>query len=80
MNREDCKMKSFSTKLLLAVAGVALLAGPALAQRPHHQAAQQLQDSWTGSTAESVGIYPNGASRSGSAYSRDSGAEDNVIR
>jgi hypothetical protein len=74
-------MKSINTKLALSALAVAMLATPALAQGSrHYQAAPQLQDSWSNSQANSGGTYPNGASRSGSAYSLESGAEFNVIR
>ena len=74
-------MKSINTKLALSALAVAMLATPALAQGSRHVARQpQLQDSWSSSQANPAGTYPNGASRSGSVYSRESGADDNVIR
>ena len=33
-----------------------------------------------GRAPSDVGTYPNGATKSGSAYSRESGAQDNLIR
>jgi hypothetical protein len=73
-------MKSLTTKLVLSALGVALLATPAFAQK-HHATYQGLQNSTVGSAPTSdVGTYPNGATRSGSVYSRESGADDNVIR
>jgi len=68
-------MKTISAKLALSALAVAMLATPALAASKHHPAAayQGLQNS-------DVGTYPNGATRSGSAYSLESGAADNVIR
>ena len=74
-------MKSLSTKLVLSALGVALLATPAFAAK-HHASYQGLQNSAAGTPAPTtdVGTYPNGATRTGSAYSRDSGADDNVIR
>jgi hypothetical protein len=81
---ENTKMKSINVKLALSALAVAMLATPALAQHSrHHQPApqqRQLQDSWNNSQANPVGTYPNGATRSGSVYSRESGADDNVIR
>jgi hypothetical protein len=71
-------MKSLNTKLVLSVLGVALLATPALAQK-HHASYRGLQNS-VGSAPTDVGTYPNGATRSGGVYSRESGADDNVIR
>jgi hypothetical protein len=68
-------MKSLNTKLLLSALGIALLATPAFAQRPY-------QHTWASQSGyqNPVGVYPNGASRSGSAESVESGAEFNVIR
>jgi hypothetical protein len=73
-------MKSLSTKLVLSALGVALLATPAFAAKHHPASYRGLQNSTVGSAPADVGTYPNGATRSGSAYSRESGAEDNVIR
>jgi hypothetical protein len=75
-------MKSISTKLVLSALGVALLATPAFAAKHHQASYQGLQDSAASAPAPTgdVGTYPNGATRSGSAYSRESGADDNVIR
>ncbi len=71
-------MKLFHAKLALAAIGIALVATPALAQRPHHwtqnQAPQyrdQVNDAGYGPNFG----YPNPITRSGSAASRDSGAE-----
>jgi hypothetical protein len=74
-------MKSFSTKLILSALGVGLLATPAFAAKHHQASYQGLQNSAAGAPASvDVGTYPNGATRSGSVYSRESGADDNVIR
>ena len=74
-------MKSLSTKLILSALGVALLATPAFAAKHHQASYQGLQNSAAGTAPTTdVGTYPNGATRSGSAYSRESGADDNVIR
>lgn len=67
-------MKSLNTKLLLSALGIALLATPAFAQRPYHHVQSEY------GYQNSVGVYPNGASRSGSAESVESGAEFNVVR
>ena len=72
-------MKSLSTKLVLSALGVALLATPAFAQKRHPASYQGLQNS-AASAPTDIGTYPNGATRSGSAYSRESGADDNVVR
>ena len=72
-------MKSLNTKLVLSALGIALLATPAFAAK-HHQASYQGLQNSAASAPTNVGTYPNGATRSGSAYSRESGAEDNVIR
>ena len=75
-------MKSLSTKLVLSALGVALLATPAFAAKHHPASYQGLQNSTAGAPAPTtdVGTYPNGATRTGSAYSRESGADDNVVR
>jgi hypothetical protein len=75
-------MKSLSTKLVLSALGVALLATPAFAAKHRQASYQGLQNSTAGAPAPStdVGTYPNGAIRGGSVYSRESGADDNVIR
>jgi hypothetical protein len=81
-------MKSLNTKLALSAVAVAMLATPALAQGSrHYQTASQHQlqdsanqDTWSNNQANPVGTYPNGALRSGSVYSRESGADENVIR
>jgi len=73
-------MKSLNTKLVLSALGIALLATPAFAAKHHQASYQGLQNSAAGIAPTSVGTYPNGASRSGSVYSRESGADDNVIR
>jgi hypothetical protein len=73
-------MKSINTKLVLSAIGIALLATPAFAakQKTSYQGLQNSASSYNAQT--DVGTYPNGSLRSGSAASRDSGADDNVIR
>ena len=73
-------MKTISTKLALSALAIAMLATPALAAGKHHPAAayQGLQNSAVGQT--DVGTYPNFSTRTGSAWSLESGAADNVIR
>jgi hypothetical protein len=75
-------MKSLNTKLVLSALGIALLATPAFAAKHKTSTSYEgLQNSVQSyAPANSVGTYPNGAQNSGSAYSRESGAEDNVIR
>ena len=74
-------MKSLSTKLVLSALGVALLATPAFAAKHHPASYHGLQNSAASVPAPTdIGTYPNGATRSGSVYSRESGANDNVIR
>jgi hypothetical protein len=70
-------MKSLNTKLVLSALGIALLATPAFAAK-QKTSYQGLQDSASSQT--DVGTYPNGALSSGSAYSRENGNQDNVIR
>jgi len=64
-------MKSLNTKLVLSALGIAMLATPAFAQRPHHQHAQQQMQYQV--PENSVGGYPNPVVRSGSEQSRESG-------
>ena len=64
-------MKSFTSKLLLSAMAVAIVATPALAQRPHRPAPLQQQ-------VNPVGTYPNPVTRSGSEQSIQSGAAFNV--
>jgi hypothetical protein len=79
-------MKTFNTTLVLSAVAVAVLATPAFAQQTRRQpvapysAYEGLQNSAAGAPNTYVGTYPNGAIRSGSVYSRESGADDNVIR
>jgi hypothetical protein len=62
-------MKTIHTKLALAAVGIAMLATPALAQRPHHQVQQQYQAAPTNDTA----TYPNPAERTGSGEQQRDG-------
>jgi hypothetical protein len=64
----------FYTKLILSALGIALLATPALAQRPvrHMQYPSQTQ------IQVPVGTYPNPVARSGSAEQAESGAAFNT--
>ncbi len=73
-------MKSFNSKLVISAVGVALLATPALAQRPHRhftppQAQSELRDAWPGQANANTGFatYPNPVVHSGSALSHDMG-------
>jgi hypothetical protein len=73
-------MKSINTKLVLSALGIALLATPALAakQKTSYRGLQDSASSYNAPT--DVGTYPNGALNSGSAYSRENGNQDNVVR
>jgi len=75
-------MKLLNSKLILSAIGAALLATPALAQGQHPKQTSQQQwgNVYNSAAPTTVGTYPNGAIRSGSVYSRESGADDNVIR
>ena len=76
-------MKSLNTKLVLSALGIALLATPAFAakQKTSYQGLQNSASSYNAQNAQTdVGTYPNGALSSGSAYSRENGNQDNVIR
>jgi hypothetical protein len=63
-------MKALNTKLALAAVGIAMLATPALAQKPRHQAQQQQYQT---APTNDIG-YPNPVGRTGSEEQRDSGA------
>jgi hypothetical protein len=65
-------MKSLTSKLLLSALGIALVATPALAQRPHRHAPPQHASLYP------VPTYPNPVTRSGSAESVESGAAFNL--
>jgi hypothetical protein len=74
-------MKSLKMKLALSAVAIAMLATPALAQRVrHHALSQQTQSQdYTGDQAAQQPLhYPNGATRSGSEESFESGAEFNL--
>ena len=72
---------SLLTRIIGATALTAsLLATPAFAAKHHQASYQGLQNSAASAPTVDVGTYPNGATRSGSVYSRESGADDNVIR
>ncbi len=66
-------MNAFKTKLALTAIGIAVLATPAFAQRPHRQA--QSQDYYA---TQGVPHYPNGAQKTGSENSVESGAMFNT--
>jgi hypothetical protein len=66
-------MSSIKAKLAFAAVGIAVLATPAFAQRPHRQA--QSQDYYA---TQRVPRYPNGAQKSGSANAVNSGAMFNT--
>lgn len=68
-------MKSFTSKLVLSAMAIAIVATPALAQRPHRQAPLQAY-----ANPYAVGVYPNPVTRSGSEQSIQSGAAFNVDR
>jgi hypothetical protein len=72
-------MNSLSTKLAFSALVVAALATPAFAQGHHSR--RQLQDEYSGSAvmqqAEPL-HYPNGAARTGTEDSVQSGAEFNL--
>jgi len=73
-------MKSLNMKLASAALAIAMLATPALAARSHQQSSQQSNYSTNKAIqSEQVGTYPNGASRTGSAESVQSGAEFNLL-
>jgi hypothetical protein len=64
-------MKALNTKLALAAVGIAMLATPALAQKPRHQIQQQQYQT---APTNDLGGYPNPVGRTGSEDQRESGA------
>lgn len=74
-------MKTLKTSLLLSV-GAALLATPALAAVHHHRqtAPQVYEETVQPRMQTEVETYPNGATRSGSEESFESGAEFNLLQ
>jgi hypothetical protein len=73
-------MKSLNMKLALSAFAIALLATPALAARSHQQASQQPNYFDQANQGGQVFTYPNGAERTGTIASRQSGAEFNLLR
>jgi hypothetical protein len=72
-------MKSLNTKLALSALAVALLATPALAKSHQHISREQIQDyAGSASVQPLPEHYPNGAARTGTADSVQSGAEFNL--
>jgi hypothetical protein len=65
-------MKTLNIKLALSALGiVAMLTGPALAQKPHRQVSQDAQTQ----VQSSVDTYPNPQTHSGSEMSTENGSE-----
>jgi hypothetical protein len=62
-------MASLNAKLVLAAAGIAMLATPALAQRLHHRPGRAAYD-----YRVPLGGYPNPVERTGTAAQAQSGA------
>jgi len=73
-------MKSFNTKLVLSVLGIAMLATPVLAQQPHRQQVPQGLYNYQAPAADPAGTYPNPVAHTGSAQSIESGAAFNLGR
>jgi hypothetical protein len=73
-------MKSLNTKLILSAVGIAMLATPAFAQGWQRQESPRSLYNYQDPQPNTVGVYPNGAIRSGSAESVESGAEFNLQR
>lgn len=73
-------MKSLHTRLILsALAGVAMFATPALAQQPHRHSTQLRNDpGYSQMQASPAQHYPNGAARTGTEESIESGAAFNL--
>jgi hypothetical protein len=74
------QMKVLNTKLVLSAVGLVLLATPAFAQWQQRQQSPRALYNYQDPQPYTVGVYPNGAIRSGSAESVQSGAEFNLDR
>jgi hypothetical protein len=73
------EVKSLNMKLALSAVAIAMLATPALAARSHTQVAPRpMYDTYQGGPSAQVETYPNGAARTGTAESVQSGAEFNL--
>jgi len=70
-------MKSLNIKLALSAIAIAMLATPALAARAHERVEQPTYDTMQ---SQQVGSYPNGAVKTGSAESVNSGADFNLLK
>ena len=75
----ETKMKSLNMKLVVSAVGIAMLATPAFAARLHEKVHHRPTYDTT-MQSNPLGTYPNGAERTGSAASVESGAEFNVDR
>jgi hypothetical protein len=73
-------MKSLNIKLALSALAIALIASPALAARSHDQTQDRPQHSTNDLVQRGeVYTYPNGATFTGTAESRESGAGFNLL-
>ena len=76
LNRENKKMKSLNTKLVLSALAVALLATPAFAQRSHQQTSTGTQTQYqlrAANNGQEMNTYPNPQGHSGSEQSYENG-------
>ncbi len=73
-------MKSLNIKLALSALAIAMIASPALAARSHQQVQKRPQYSTNELVQHGeVYTYPNGATFTGTAESRESGAGFNLL-
>jgi hypothetical protein len=74
-------MKSLNMKLAMSAIAIAMLATPALARTHQQLSTKQLQDyAGTAAVQPDQLRYPNGATKTGSAESVESGADFNLMR
>ena len=73
-------MISLKTSLSLAALAVAILATPALAATKHRHLQPQQTYDYSTPAPRMQEVYPNGAVRSGSEASFESGAEFNLLQ
>jgi hypothetical protein len=73
-------MASLNAKLVLAAAGIALLATPALAQHVYHRTAPRALYDARVRSGDLQGVYPNPVERTGTAAQAQSGAAVDLDR
>ena len=73
-------MNSLNTKLAFSALAIAMLTTPALAARSHGRVDQRPTYDMIQNGQQQIGSYPNGAPKTGTADSVESGAEFNLLK